>query len=104
MVMIVHMLHAWTAGFSGFQKLQTLLLRDNQLSTWADVDSLNRLPNLADLRLTGNPILNDARGGGRFEVCCITQQASTFALTRQSQISLSGQTSMLGNVCKLPVK
>lgn len=56
------------AGFTGFHKLQTLLLRDNQLSTWADVDGLDRLPSLADLRLTGNPILHDARGGGRFEV------------------------------------
>ena len=64
------MTHMLCTGFTGFGKLRTLLLRDNQLSTWADVDSLNRLPNLADLRLSGNPILNDARGGGRFEVSC----------------------------------
>lgn len=69
--------HACVAGSTGFQKLQTLLLRDNQLSTWGDVDSLNRLPGLTDLRLSGNPILTEARGGGRYEVhsdpkmCCV---------------------------------
>ena len=56
------------AGTTAFQRLQTILLRDNKLSSWGDVDSLNRLTALTDLRLTGNPILNDARGGGRYEV------------------------------------
>ena len=56
------------AGSTGFEHLQTLLLRDNHLSRWRDVDSLNRLACLTDLRLTGNPILHDARGGGRYEV------------------------------------
>jgi hypothetical protein len=56
------------AGSTAFQHLQTILLRDNILSSWGDVDSLNRLISLTDLRLSGNPILNDARGGGRYEV------------------------------------
>jgi len=56
------------AGSTAFQHLQTTLLRDNILSSWGDVDSLNRLISLTDLRLSGNPILNDARGGGRYEV------------------------------------
>ena len=45
-----------------------MLLRDNHLGSWSDVDSLNRLPGLTDLRLTGNPILKDVQGGGRYEV------------------------------------
>lgn len=60
---------AHAAGTNAFNGLQTMLLRDNQLSSWGDVDSLNRLVALTDLRLTGNPIVNDARGGGRYEVC-----------------------------------
>ncbi len=60
------------AGSIAFQHLQTILLRDNFLSSWGDVDSFNRLTNLTDLRLSGNPILNDARGGGRYEVSCHT--------------------------------
>lgn len=56
------------AGTDAFPHLHTILLRDNKLSSWGDVDSLNRLTALTDLRLTGNPILNDAHGGGRYEV------------------------------------
>lgn len=56
------------AGNVEFQQLRTVLLRDNFLKSWSDVDSLNRLKHLTDLRLTGNPVLNDARGGGRYEV------------------------------------
>ena len=56
------------AGNVEFQQLRTVLLRDNFLKSWSDVNSLNRLKSLTDLRLTGNPILNDARGGGRYEV------------------------------------
>ena len=67
-------------GTDAFPQLHTILLRDNKLSSWGDVDSLNRLTALTDLRLTGNPILNDVRGGGRYEVrhacACICLLAS----------------------------
>ena len=56
------------AGTDAFPHLQSILLRDNKLSSWGDVDSLNRLTTLTDLRLTGNPILNHTHGGGRYEV------------------------------------
>lgn len=34
-----------------------------------DVDQLDRLPRLQELRLTGNPLLEQSKTGGRFEVC-----------------------------------
>lgn len=37
------------------------------------MDSINRLISLTDLQLSGNPILNDARGGGRYEVVARVQ-------------------------------
>ena len=70
------------AGHTVFQHLQTILLRDNQLSSWGDVDSLNQLASLTDLRLSGNPILNDARGGGRYEVSISCMHAFIHAVTQ----------------------
>ncbi len=51
-----------------FPKLEALYLASCQLGAWPDVDAINRLPALRDLRLTGNPLLAMAKGGGRFEV------------------------------------
>jgi hypothetical protein len=65
-----------------FALLQALLLGNCQISSWADVDALNRLPRLAELRLSGNPLFAaeaGASGGGRrYEVrtcsCSATPQ------------------------------
>ncbi len=51
-----------------FAKLSTLLLGHCQISSWRCVDQLARFPALADLRLSDNPLLADAKSGGRFEV------------------------------------
>ena len=48
--------------------LQTLLLRDNQISDWACIDALNAFPDLRDLRLSGNPILEGRNANCRYEV------------------------------------
>ena len=48
--------------------LQTLLLRDNQISDWACIDALNAFPDLRDLRLSGNPILEGQNANCRYEV------------------------------------
>ena len=45
-----------------------LLLGNNALAGWADVQALGALPALADVRLSGNPVLRSAPGGGRYEV------------------------------------
>lgn len=37
-------------------------------ASWASVDELGRFPLLHELRLTGNPLLESAKAGGRFEV------------------------------------
>ena len=39
-----------------------------RIASWRDVDELDRMPRLRELRLSGNPLVADARGGGRFEV------------------------------------
>lgn len=51
-----------------FESLQVLLLGNNALAGWADVQALGALPALADVRLSGNPVLRSAPGGGRYEV------------------------------------
>lgn len=55
-----------------FARLQALLLADCRLSSWADVDQLDRFPTLRELRLSGNPLFSaegcGAGGGRRFEV------------------------------------
>lgn len=51
-----------------FAALQRLYLASCRLSSWSDVDALNRFPVLRELRLTGNPVLATAKGGGRYEV------------------------------------
>ena len=45
-----------------------LLLGNNALAGWVDVQTLGALPALADVRLSGNPVLRSAPGGGRYEV------------------------------------
>lgn len=50
-------------GRKPFQKLRCLLLGDNNISDLASVDSLNLFPNLVDIRLSGNPITDAAKGG-----------------------------------------
>lgn len=51
-----------------FERLETLLLGDNHISTWESVDELNKFPQLKDVRLTGNPLLQSEPGGLRFQV------------------------------------
>jgi hypothetical protein len=55
-----------------FAVLEALLLGNCQISSWADVDALNQLPRLAELRLSGNPLFaaeaGAAGGGRRYEV------------------------------------
>ena len=45
-----------------------LLLGNNALEEWADVQALGAFAALADVRLSGNPVLRSAPGGGRYEV------------------------------------
>jgi Leucine-rich repeat (LRR) protein len=55
-----------------FDSLQALMLGDCQISSWADVDQLNKFPSLRELRLSGNPLFSaegcGAGAGRRFEV------------------------------------
>lgn len=52
-----------------FGCLSALFLGGCQLSGWANVDQLDRFPApLRELRLSGNPLLQGAKAGGRFEV------------------------------------
>ena len=51
-----------------FERLQVLLLGNNALAGWADVQALDAFTTLADVRLSGNPVLRSAPGGGRYEV------------------------------------
>ncbi|KAK9826423.1 hypothetical protein WJX81_003979 [Elliptochloris bilobata] len=53
---------------AAFERLQVLLLGDNALSGWADVEAMAAFPALAEARLSGNPVLRSAPGGGRYEV------------------------------------
>lgn len=43
-----------------FASLKALLLGDCRLSSWSDVDELNKLPGLCELRLSGNPLFTAA--------------------------------------------
>lgn len=61
------MLHMAAGGAAPFARLQALLLGDNALADWDDVQSLAAFPALAEARLSGNPILRSAPGGGRYE-------------------------------------
>jgi len=68
----VHVDHGQQAGQPPFAHLKALLLGDCSINSWADVDQLNKLPALCELRLSGNPLCS-AEGGGpgagrRFEV------------------------------------
>lgn len=56
------------APSEAFPALRALYLASCQLASWRDVGRLNRLRSLSDLRLTGNPLLANAKGGGRYEV------------------------------------
>lgn len=52
-----------------FGHLQALYLANCRLAVWSDVDALDAgLPGLKELRLSGNPLLATAKGGGRYEV------------------------------------
>lgn len=55
-----------------FASLQALLLGDCQISSWADIDQLNKFPSVRELRLSGNPLFSaegcGAGAGRRFEV------------------------------------
>ncbi|KAF5835785.1 hypothetical protein DUNSADRAFT_6874 [Dunaliella salina] len=53
---------------SYFPSLTTLYAAACSLSDWTDVDELNKLPALQELRLTGNPLLGQSKTGGRFEI------------------------------------
>ncbi|XP_073013996.1 tubulin-folding cofactor E [Typha latifolia] len=46
-----------------FENLQCLLLGCNEIEDLASVDSLNFFPNLTDIRLSQNPIVDPAKGG-----------------------------------------
>ncbi|KAH7681405.1 Ubiquitin-like protein [Dioscorea alata] len=46
-----------------FKNLKCLLLGSNQIEDLASIDSLNFFPNLLDVRLSGNPIDDPAKGG-----------------------------------------
>ena len=51
-----------------FGQLTSLYAASCRLSSWRDVDELNKLPQLQELRVSGNPLLVQCRTGGRFEV------------------------------------
>ncbi len=59
---------ARAGGAPAFAALRALLLGDNALAAWADVQALDAWPALSELRLSGNPVLRGAAGGGRYEV------------------------------------
>jgi len=58
------------AAVSGpaFPALEALLLGGCKIASWRDVDEINKFPALRELRLSGNPLVADAKSGGRFEV------------------------------------
>jgi Leucine-rich repeat (LRR) protein len=64
------------AGQAGqpFAQLSALLLGSCVLRSWGALDALDAFPALRELRLSGNPLLEGAKSGGRFEVgragCC----------------------------------
>ena len=51
-----------------FARLQSLNLGDNRICNWASVDALAGFPALADVRLTGNPVVPQAEADARYEV------------------------------------
>jgi hypothetical protein len=53
-----------------FAQLHALLLGSCQLRSWSSVDQLDLFPSLQELRISGNPLLEGAKSGGRFEVGC----------------------------------
>lgn len=55
-----------------FPALKTLLMGDNELNSWTSVDALNSFPQLEDVRLSGNPIVN-ADASVRYEVIARVQ-------------------------------
>jgi Leucine-rich repeat (LRR) protein len=80
-----------------FCNLQALLLGDCSISSWADIDQLNRFPALCELRLSGNPLFSTEASGGeagratsasvfvsgagrRFEVRGVGRRVSSHAL------------------------
>ncbi|KXZ50051.1 hypothetical protein GPECTOR_18g31 [Gonium pectorale] len=53
---------------ASFPRLSSLYLGGCGVADWRSVDQLDRFPALAEVRLTGNPVLAQSRTGGRFEV------------------------------------
>jgi hypothetical protein len=51
-----------------FSSLATLYAGACHISSWSDVDELDKLPALQELRLSGIPLLGQSKTGGRFEV------------------------------------
>lgn len=56
------------AAAAAFPALEALLLGSCRIASWRDVDELDKFPELRELRLSGNPLVADAKSGGRFEV------------------------------------
>eukprot|EP00892_Ulva_mutabilis_P011727 jgi/Ulvmu1/8927/UM005_0018.1 len=77
-------LHAITLSGKELHNIHTLLLADCGISDWASVNALARLPNLRDLRLTENPVLQLSSLTGRNE--CIARLA---AITQLNGASVS---------------
>lgn len=51
-----------------FPSLESLFLGGCAVSSWASINHLNCFPKLAELRLSGNPVIAQSKSGGRFEV------------------------------------
>ena len=59
------------AGCGSFVSLRSLLLGGNCLSSWASVDALDGLPDLAEARLSDNPLTAAAPTAARYQ--CIAR-------------------------------
>jgi hypothetical protein len=74
-----------------FAHLSALTIGNCGLSSWGDVDALAALlPRLAELRLSGNPVLDEAPAGGRYEAvarlsCCPRLALLNGAAVRQRE-------------------
>ena len=57
-----------TTASDTWEALKAMTLGQNQLTEWSSINALGRFPSLGEMRLTGNPLFDNARSGGRFEV------------------------------------
>lgn len=46
-------------GIEKLSNLKTLLMSNNKVASWSEIDRLGTLPALEDLLLVGNPLYND---------------------------------------------